>query len=110
MEIKWIHRKTYENSGIAHSAEINQALFPNSMLQYIGRVASSFEAEAKKLHQIVANNIDNGWRGIDLRIYVRYFSLSFSKDHNFSNSVIGQNDSVGNHSFMLYIFFLTQIF
>ena len=33
------------------------------------------EACAKKLYQILANNIDNGGRGIGLKIYVRYCSF-----------------------------------
>ena len=37
--------------------------------------SSNTEACAKKLSQILANNIDNGVRGIGLRIYVRYCSL-----------------------------------
>ena len=36
------------------------------------RQSSNTEACAKKLSQILANNIDNGGRGIGLRIYVRY--------------------------------------
>ena len=34
--------------------------------------SSDTETCAKKLSQILANNIDNGGRGIGLRIYVRY--------------------------------------
>ena len=34
--------------------------------------SSDTEACAKKLSQIPANNVDNGGRGIGLRIYVRY--------------------------------------
>ena len=46
---------------MAHFAEINQAPPPYSMLQYMS--------------QILANNIDNGGRGIGLKIYVRYCSF-----------------------------------
>ena len=35
--------------------------------------SSNTEACAKKLFQILANNIDNGWRGIGLRISVTYY-------------------------------------
>ena len=38
------------------------------------RQSSNTEACAKKLSQILANKINNGGRGIGLRIYVRYFS------------------------------------
>ena len=39
--------------------------------------SSNTEACAKKLSQILVNNIDNGGRGIGLRIYVRYCSQIF---------------------------------
>ena len=52
-------------------AEINQDAPP-----LINVVAywknSNTEACAKKLSQIIANNIDNGRRGIGLIIYLRY--------------------------------------
>ena len=51
---------------MVHFAEINQT--PYSMLQYIGNTAAC----AKKLSQILANNIDKGGREIGLRIYVGY--------------------------------------
>ena len=59
---------------MVHFAEINQAPSPYSMLQYIGRVATPKLVSrcVKKLSQVLANNIDNGRRGIGLRIYVRY--------------------------------------
>ena len=41
------------------------------MFEYIGRVATPTLC-AKKLSQILANDIDNGGRVIGLRIYVRY--------------------------------------
>ena len=44
---------------MVHFPEINQAPFPYSMLQYIGR---DTEACAKKLSQILASNI-NIWGG-----------------------------------------------
>ena len=56
---------------MVHFAEINQAPPHYSMLQYI----SDIETCVKKLSQILANNIDNGGRGIGLRIYVRYCRL-----------------------------------
>ena len=40
IETKSIPGKIYENSGMVHFAEINQAPPPYSMLQYIGRVAT----------------------------------------------------------------------
>ena len=39
------------------------------------RKSSNAKACAKKLSQILANNIDNGWREIGLRIYVRSSSF-----------------------------------
>ena len=45
---------------MVHFAEINQAPSPYSMLQYI----SDTETCVKKLSQILANNIDNGRRGL----------------------------------------------
>ena len=63
--------KIYGNSGMVHFTEINQDPSPYSMLQYIGRVATP-KLLPRKLSQILANNIDNGGRGIGLRIYVRY--------------------------------------
>ena len=59
---------------MVHFAEINQAPSSYSMLQYI----SDTETCVKKLSQILANNIDNGGRGIGLRIYVRYCRLSLN--------------------------------
>ena len=40
METKSIPGKIYENSGMVHFAEINQAPPPYSILQYIDRVAT----------------------------------------------------------------------
>ena len=40
VETKAIPGKIYENSGIVHFAEIDQAPSPYSMLQHIGRVAT----------------------------------------------------------------------
>ena len=46
---------------------------PSSLLNVVVYLqSSSTEACAKKLSQILANNIDNERRGIGLRIYVRY--------------------------------------
>ena len=47
---------------MVHFAEINQAPPSYSMLQYIG--SSDTETCVKKLSQILANNIDNGGRGL----------------------------------------------
>ena len=52
-------------------AEINQAPFPYTMLQHIGRVATP-ELVPRNKSQILANNIDHGGRRIGLGIYVRY--------------------------------------
>ena len=41
--------------------------------------SSDSGACVKKLFQILANNIDHGGRGIDLRIYVRYCRLTFKQ-------------------------------
>ena len=41
--------------------------------------SSNTEVCAKKLSQILANNIDHGGRGIGLRKYVRYFRISRKK-------------------------------
>ena len=42
--------------------------------------SSNTKACAKKLSQILANNIDNGGRGIGLRIYVRYCLKNWKKN------------------------------
>ena len=62
---------------MVYFAEINQVPSPYSVLQDIRRVVP--RACAKKLSQILANNIDNGGREIGLRIYVRYCRLTFKK-------------------------------
>ena len=52
-------------------AEINQS--PFSLLNVVAFwQASDTKACAKKLSQILANNIDHGGRGISLTIYVGY--------------------------------------
>ena len=54
-----------------HFAETNQA--PSPLLNVAAYWKSNnFEPCAKKLSQILANNIDNGEMGIGLKIYVRY--------------------------------------
>ena len=56
---------------MAHFSEIKQA--PSPLLNAAVYWQSSItEACVKKLSQILANNIDNGGRGIGLKIYVRY--------------------------------------
>ena len=50
---------------MAYFVEINEAPSPYSMLKHIGNT----DACAKKLSQILANNIDNGGRGSGLRLY-----------------------------------------
>ena len=57
---------------MVHFAEINQAPSPYSVLQHWCWKSSNTEACANRLSQILANSIDNGERGIGLRIYVRY--------------------------------------
>ena len=57
---------------MVHFAEINQAPFPNSILQHIGRVATL--KLVPRTCQILASKIDNGRRRIGLKIYVRYCS------------------------------------
>ena len=55
---------------MVHLAEINQAPSPTQCCIYLQ--SSSTEASAKKLSEILADNIDNAGRGTGLRIYVRY--------------------------------------
>ena len=59
---------------MVHFPEINQAPSPFNVAAY--RQSSNTEACAKKLSQILANNIDNEGRGIDLRISVKYWNLN----------------------------------
>ena len=56
---------------MVYFAEVNQAPTPYSMLQHIGGVPN--QKLVPRLSQILANNIDNGTRGIGLRIYKRFF-------------------------------------
>ena len=57
---------------MVHFAEINQAPLP--LLTVAPYWKSSYiEACAKKLSQTLANNIDNGGKGIGLGIHVMYF-------------------------------------
>ena len=56
---------------MVHFAEKKSDPFPFLNVAAYWR-SSNTEAYAKKLSQILANNIDNGGRGISLRIYVRY--------------------------------------
>ena len=52
--------------------------FPFPLLNVVAHWQSSnTETCSKKLSKILANNIDNGWSGIGLRIYVKYCSLCF---------------------------------
>ena len=53
-------------------AEINQAPPPYLLNVATYWKSSNSEGSAKKQSQILATNIDNGWTGIGLRIYVRY--------------------------------------
>ena len=62
---------------MVHFTEINQAPSPYSMFAANWK-SSNNEACAKKLSQILADNIDDGGRGIGLRIYVRYWKYQFS--------------------------------
>ena len=55
---------------MVYFAEVNQAPTPYSMLQHIGGVPN--QKLVPRLSQILANNIDNGTRGIGLRIYKRF--------------------------------------
>ena len=66
-----IQRKIAGNSGMVHLAKVN--LTPPPLLNVPAYWQSSnSEACTKRLSQILAKNIDNGGRGIGLRIYVRY--------------------------------------
>ena len=57
---------------MVYFGEISQAPFP--LLNVAAHWKSSnIEACAKKLSQILANNIDNGGRGVSLRIDVRFY-------------------------------------
>lgn len=53
-------------------AEINQVPSPYSLLQHIGRVATTRLVPKNCLRYLDGNNIDNGKREISLRIYLRY--------------------------------------
>ena len=55
---------------MVYFAEVNQSPTPYSMLQHIGAVPN--QKLVPRLSQILANNIDNGTRGIGLRIYKRF--------------------------------------
>ena len=55
---------------MVYFVKINQVPSTSSILGYWK--SSNTKACAKKLSQILVNNIDNGGRGIGLRIYVRY--------------------------------------
>ena len=67
-----IPSKNLGNYGMVHCAEINQAHPLLNVAVYWK--SSKTDACAKKLSQILANNIDNGeGEGIGLRIYVMYF-------------------------------------
>ena len=54
-----------------HFAEINQAPLPLLNVAVYWQ-SSDTETCVKKLPQILANNIDNGGKGIGLRTYLRY--------------------------------------
>ena len=58
---------------MVHFAEINKA--PPLLNVVVYWQSSNAKVCAKKLSQILANNINNGGRGIGLRIYVRYCRL-----------------------------------
>ena len=61
---------------MVHFTEINQT--PSIVLNVAGyQKRSNTKACNNKLSQILANNIDNGLRGVGLRIYVRYCRQSF---------------------------------
>ena len=55
---------------MVHFAEINHD--PSLLNVATYWQSSNTEACAKKLSQMLAKNIDNGGRGVGLRIYVRY--------------------------------------
>ena len=59
---------------MVHFAEINQA--PSPLLKVaVYWQSCDTETCAKKPSQILSNNINNGGRGVGLRIYVRYCRL-----------------------------------
>ena len=57
---------------MVYFGEISQAPFPLLNVATHWK-SSNIEACAKKLSQILANNIDNGGRGVSLRIDVRFY-------------------------------------
>ena len=62
---------------MVHFAEINQA--PPPLLNVaVYWQSSDTETCVKKMSQVLGTNIDNGGRGIGLRIYVRYCSVLMS--------------------------------
>ena len=54
---------------MVHFAEISQAPCPTQCFSILDEQQ---HRSAKKLSQILANNIDNRGKGVGLRIYVRY--------------------------------------
>ena len=62
--------------------------------------SSNTKACAKKLSQIIANNVNNRGRGIGLRIYVRYYRLVLFKFHrSFFASLCSQFNNTFNKNF-----------
>ena len=64
IETNSIPIKISGNSGIVHFAEINQAAHPPLLNVAVYWQSSNTEACVKKLSQILANNIENGRRGL----------------------------------------------
>ena len=97
---------------MAHFPEINQVPSPYSMLQDVGRVATlgTSKACAKKLSQIIANNVNNRGREIGLRIYVRYYRLVLFRFHrSFFDFLCSQFNKTFNKNFTVTkLLFLSQ--
>ena len=83
-----------------HFAETNQA--PPSLLNVATYCKSSnSKAFAKKLSQILVNNIDNGGKEIGLRIYVKYCSYSLVEICSLYELCSGFSDGLKFENFSL---------
>ena len=71
---------TCKNCNISH-----KLLRPSQFLEKFMKI---LETCVKKLSQILANNIDNGVRGIGLRIYVRYCGSKIVPSTDWNRKII----------------------
>ena len=66
---------------MVHFTEKNETPTPWSMLQDVKREAQLLTACNTKLSQILANDIDNGVKGVGLRVYVTYCLKKLMKNN-----------------------------